>query len=94
MYYSDLYFYATSQSVSQSEIDCRNREMLSNEQIKGKAFENIDFFVWCYCINFKNWEMLKIQKNQSNLLIKPIFWTSLKNSIYANYINPQNSIFL
>ena len=43
MYYSDLSFYATSQSVSQSEIDCRNREMLSNEQIKGKAFENIDF---------------------------------------------------
>jgi len=31
-------FYATSQSVLRSEIDCRNREMLSNGQIKGKAF--------------------------------------------------------
>ena len=44
MYYSDLSFYATSQSVSQSEIDCRNREMLSNKQNKGKAFIYLDYF--------------------------------------------------
>ena len=73
MYYSDLSFYATSQSVSQSEIDCRNREMLSNEQIKGKAFENIDFLYDAIALILKIERCSKIQENQSNLLIKPIF---------------------
>ena len=44
IHYSILSFYATSQSIPQGEIDCRNREMLSNKQNKGKAFIYLDYF--------------------------------------------------
>ena len=61
MYYSILFFCATSQSVSRSEIDCRNRAMLAKVQIKGKAFnyiiilrDAIDIiFKIERCLNFK-----------------------------------------